>query len=38
MARTATNRGPLRTLLTEAIPLKLDEEMVLNQWMFGLFA
>jgi hypothetical protein len=37
MARQRVNRGAGSALIAEAVPLKFDEKLVLNQWMLWLF-
>jgi hypothetical protein len=37
MARQRVNRGAGSALLAEAVPLKFDQKLVLNQWMLRLF-
>ena len=37
MAKRRTSRSGTATLLSEAVPLKFDQKLVLNQWMLWLF-
>jgi hypothetical protein len=37
MAKQRAKRAATATLLPEAVPLKFDQKLVLNQWMLSLF-